>query len=115
MANRRERQARRAAQTAHNPGPAASVILANNYSGEVPPAVSLMAPAGVARAMSDAEIASALLDRDRWDRTVQAIERERAELVAALRTRGVSWDGVGWVLGTTGEAARQRFGVRRSA
>ena len=31
-------------------------------------------------------------------------------LVDDLRGQGVSWSGIGWALGTTGEAARQRFG-----
>ena len=36
-----------------------------------------------------------------------------SELVADARDRGVSWSAIGWSVGTTGEAARQRWGDRR--
>jgi hypothetical protein len=41
---------------------------------------------------------------------INKLHEELDELVESLRSRGVSWHGIGWALGTTGEAARQRFG-----
>lgn len=44
---------------------------------------------------------------------VQAIyelQNELESLIADMRDANVSWAAIGWVLGTTGEAARQRFG-----
>ncbi len=32
------------------------------------------------------------------------------DLVAACRANGLSWDAVGWAVGTTGSAARKRWG-----
>jgi hypothetical protein len=46
-------------------------------------------------------------------RTAAAVHQEQANLallVADARERGVSWSGIGWAVGTTGEAARQRWG-----
>jgi hypothetical protein len=33
------------------------------------------------------------------------------ELVAEARDNRVSWDGIGWAVGTTGSAARKRWGT----
>ena len=43
------------------------------------------------------------------------LRAEREALVNELRGAGASWDSVGWVLGCTGEAARLRYGRRRSS
>ena len=50
---------------------------------------------------------------DEWRTAETAIAAARAALVHDLRGRGASWDSVGWLLGTTGSAARQRFGSSR--
>lgn len=42
---------------------------------------------------------------------LRLVERERDELVIRLREKGVSWSALGWAVGTTGEAARQRWSV----
>ena len=41
-------------------------------------------------------------------------EQAVAVAVNAARARGVSWSKIGTVLGTTGEAARQRYGRQQS-
>lgn len=41
----------------------------------------------------------------------QRLMDEVDALVAELRSSGVSWNSIGWSVGTTGEAARQRWGV----
>lgn len=41
---------------------------------------------------------------------IQQLEDERATLVAELRERGASWAVIGWLVGTSGEAARKRWG-----
>lgn len=51
---------------------------------------------------------------DRLVRQAREIERQRALLDATVRKardQGVSWAVIGWALGTTGEAARQRWGA----
>lgn len=45
-----------------------------------------------------------------WDEQAEALQRQRRNLVEYLRRAGMVWDGVGWLLGTTGEGARQRYG-----
>lgn len=40
-----------------------------------------------------------------------ATERRIAETVTAAREAGVSWSAIGGMLGTSGEAARKRYGV----
>lgn len=40
-----------------------------------------------------------------------ATERRIAEAIAAAREAGVSWSAIGGMLGTSGEAARKRYGV----
>ncbi|MEW6581757.1 MAG: hypothetical protein AB1416_03245 [Actinomycetota bacterium] len=42
-------------------------------------------------------------------------ERSLRDAVAAARSRGCSWRTIGSLLGTSGEAARQRYGVRARA
>lgn len=47
-------------------------------------------------------------------RHVMEMERMRArmdDLVLSARMHGASWSAVGWSVGTTSEAARQRWGV----
>lgn len=44
-----------------------------------------------------------------------AAERELLEAVERARADGQSWSAVGAILGTSGEAARQRFGHREQA
>jgi len=39
-----------------------------------------------------------------------ATERRLAEAVTAARTTGASWSAIGGMLGTSGEAARKRYG-----
>jgi hypothetical protein len=41
---------------------------------------------------------------------IQDAERRVREGVGRLRGNGVSWSAIGWCVGTSGEAARQRFG-----
>lgn len=45
---------------------------------------------------------------------INEMHAQLSELVAEARERGVSWAGIGWAVGTTGEAARQRWGIDRS-
>jgi hypothetical protein len=40
----------------------------------------------------------------------QELLRDLGALVEAARGRGGSWGHIGWCIGTTGEAARRRFG-----
>ncbi|MHB1570191.1 MAG: hypothetical protein ACYCXW_11065 [Solirubrobacteraceae bacterium] len=42
-------------------------------------------------------------------------ERSIVEAVARARAGGCSWQTIGSLLGTSGEAARQRYGPRRAA
>jgi len=42
----------------------------------------------------------------------QAEERQR-RLVRALRNAGAPWSAVGWAVGTSGEAARQRWNTEK--
>ena len=46
---------------------------------------------------------------ERWRDLERQLHDARVGTVRDLRARGASWDTVGWVLGTTGEAARQRW------
>lgn len=63
-------------------------------------------------------------EQDRRDpqlyRNLEAAVRARAEseqaivaAVAAMRADGDSWATIGWILGTTGQAAQQRYGTGR--
>ena len=45
-----------------------------------------------------------------WSRS--DAEREMLEAVAAARQAGTSWSMIGSVIGTSGEAARQRYGSK---
>jgi hypothetical protein len=62
----------------------------------------------------DVEVYAALRDAAR-ERAVA--ERAVVEAVNAARVHGVSWAKIGAVLGTSGEAARQRYGhlVKRAS
>lgn len=65
-------------------------------------------PRAVARLGSDQRVAL-----DRLAQVASEIERRQDELtakVAAARAQGVSWAVIGHAVGTTGEAARQRWG-----
>jgi hypothetical protein len=44
-----------------------------------------------------------------------AAERDLADAVRAARADGASWNSIGQAVGTTGEAARQRYGRQKSA
>jgi hypothetical protein len=44
---------------------------------------------------------------------VATSERELADAVSVARAEGHSWAAIGAMLGTSGEAARQRYGARR--
>lgn len=54
--------------------------------------------------------------RERFRELIEAsadLERQRAvqaRLVGALRDVGLPWSAIGWAVGTSGEAARQRWG-----
>ena len=63
-------------------------------------------------------------EQDRRDpqlyRNLEAAVRARAEseqaivaAVTAMRADGDSWATIGWILGTTGQAAQQRYGTGR--
>lgn len=71
----------------------------------------ILAPAAYRRLKGDAlasvqDVQEAAAAISEWQ---QALE----ESVAAAREEGVSWDLIGWSVGTTGNAARQRWGVPR--
>lgn len=70
------------------------------------------APRGLRRVMKAGEIERALQAVTEWRELETKIGVAREALVEDLRGRGASWDTVGWVLGTTGGAARQRYGGR---
>jgi hypothetical protein len=42
-------------------------------------------------------------------------ERELAEAARAAHEQGMSWRAIGEAIGTSGEAARQRYGTKKSA
>jgi hypothetical protein len=44
-----------------------------------------------------------------WRQLEMAVDSRRRDMVAGLRSRGASWAAIGWLLGTTAEAARLRF------
>ena len=67
-------------------------------------------PRAVARLGADQRAAL-----DRLAQTAVEIQRQQDDLaakVAAARSHGVSWAVIGHAVGTTGEAARQRWGTR---
>lgn len=43
------------------------------------------------------------------------VERELADAVRAAHEQGVTWREIGTAIGTSGEAARQRYGTKKSA
>lgn len=63
-------------------------------------------PAQIRDATSLARIRELVLARS-------AIERDIITAIAAARDEGHSWGAIGAMLGTSGEAARQRYGMRR--
>ena len=42
---------------------------------------------------------------------LRRLDDHRTALVREARDSGLSWNAIGWCVGTTGEAARQRFGA----
>jgi hypothetical protein len=69
-------------------------------------------PAAVARVLAGDELAAAMAAVSTWRDAEDQVAARRRQLVDDMRGRGASWAAVGWVLGTTGEAARLRFGRR---
>jgi hypothetical protein len=63
----------------------------------------------------DVKDARALRDIARGFGHVAEAERELADAVSVARAEGHSWSAIGAVLGTSGEAARQRYGKPVSA
>jgi hypothetical protein len=88
-------------------------------NGTVSPAVAgryalvASAPRGLRRVLKAGEIQRAVEAANEWRALEASIDVERRQLVSDMRDRGASWDSVAWVLGTTGQAARQRYGRRR--
>lgn len=72
------------------------------------------APRGLRQVMKAGEITRAVQAVREWRELEQRIQAGRVSLVDDLRGRGASWDTVGWVLGTTGEGVRRRYGGRRT-
>lgn len=68
------------------------------------------APQGLRKALALGEVERAMAAVDSWRMVESRVAQERGELVAGLRARGASWDGIGWLLGTTGWAVRKRYG-----
>lgn len=68
-----------------------------------------LAPRSVRGLRGEAAVRVGELQRLAFDR--QRVEDAIGELVDQLRTLGVSWSAIGWSVGTTGEAARQRWGA----
>lgn len=68
------------------------------------------APKGLRSVMKLGEITRAMEDVDQWRRAYAELDRLESNLVRQLRGRGGSWDSIGWLLGVTGSAVRQRFG-----
>jgi hypothetical protein len=54
-------------------------------------------------------VAGELADLHRAVLAVAAAERATVDAIVAARAKGAIWDDIGAVLGTTGEAARQRY------
>jgi hypothetical protein len=64
--------------------------------------------AGIRDARALAAVREAVMDRS-------TAEQHLAEAVDAARAEGHPWSAIGAMLGTSGEAARQRYGRRRAA
>ena len=62
-------------------------------------------------APGDVKDATALRDIAAAFSRLAGSERELADTVAAARAEGHSWAAIGAMLGTSGEAARQRYGT----
>lgn len=61
--------------------------------------------------LAAAQKARVILLLNTTERLYELEERQR-DLVDQLRDSGLSWSRIGWAIGTSGEAARQRFQVR---
>lgn len=55
------------------------------------------------------ELDRAIAAVDEWREVTARIDAAEQALVVDLRGRGASWDSIGWLLGVTGSAVRQRF------
>ena len=76
--------------------------LANRFE-EYEPAAGDQRDAGAYAALRDAVVSRS------------AAERAIKKAVAQARTRGYSWAFIGKIIGTSGEAARQRYGHKQNA
>jgi hypothetical protein len=56
------------------------------------------------------EAAELVADIQTLNGKIYDLRVEQATVIAEARALGVSWPAIGWSIGTTGEAARQRFG-----
>jgi hypothetical protein len=56
------------------------------------------------------ELDRAITTVDQWRAEQTRLDNAERDLVLDLRGRGASWDSIGWLVGVTGEAVRQRFG-----
>lgn len=77
--------------------------------------VTELRPSGIPRALQGLDPATRakvqlLLD---LSADLAELEANQAKMIGALRRAGISWDSLGWCIGTTGEAVRQRFGGSR--
>ena len=61
--------------------------------------------------VGDSHDAGALRDVRRAFRARAQAERDVGDAVSVARAKGHSWASIGAMLGTSGEAARQRYGV----
>jgi hypothetical protein len=57
------------------------------------------------------EAAEAVADLQGVVGEIENLQNQLDLFVNEARGHGVSWDGIGWCVGTTGEAARQRWGT----
>lgn len=70
---------------------------------------ALLVPVGVRRLKGEA--AHCASDLQRAALAVREAQENLADQVAEARELGLSWNVVGWCVGTTSEAARQRWGT----
>jgi hypothetical protein len=73
---------------------------------------AVRAPRGLRGVMKLGEIERAITAVDEWRDAYARLDAAEFAMVADLRGRGGSWDSIGWLLGVSGEAVRQRFGTR---
>jgi hypothetical protein len=73
-------------------------------------AAAAQAPRGLRKSMKLGEIERAMVAARGWREVEAKVAAAKRAFVVDARRRGASWDGVGWVLGVTGEAARARYG-----